>query len=158
MLKGMTRLLLVAAALALLLAVAAACGSDGDGGNDSPTPGAASVGTRVDVAGGSFTDITPRELQSMLASNDFPLVNVHIPYDGEIEGTDLFLAFDEIADHLDELPSERDSKIVLYCRSGSMSATAATTLVGLGYTNVWNLDGGMIAWEDTGYPLLRDGE
>jgi rhodanese-related sulfurtransferase len=149
---------LLVAPLALLLAVAAACGSDGEGDGNGGAPDGAVVGQRVDVEGGSFTDITPRELQTMLADKDFPLVNVHIPYDGEIEGTDLFLPFDEISDHLGELPSQRDSKIVLYCRSGSMSATAATTLVGLGYTNVWNLDGGMIAWEDGGYPLLRDGE
>jgi rhodanese-related sulfurtransferase len=154
----MTRLSLVATPLALLLAVAAACGSDGDVANDSATPGGASLGTTVEVEGGSFVDITPNELESMLTGKDFPLANVHIPYDGEIEDTDLFLPFDEVAEHLGELPSQRDSKIVLYCRSGSMSATAATTLVGLGYTNVWNLDGGMIAWEDAGYPLLRDGE
>jgi len=36
-----------------------------------------------------------------------------------------------------------------------MSAIAAKTLVGLGYTNVWNLDGVMIAWDESGYPLLR---
>ncbi len=158
MLKRMTRPWLAATSLALLLAVAAACGSDGDGTNDSATPGAASVGTTVEVDGGSFVDVTPQELQSKLAGDDFPLVNVHVPYGGEIEGTDLFLAYDEIADHVGELPSERDTKIVLYCRSGGMSASAATSLVGLGYTNVWNLDGGMIAWEDAGYQLLRDGE
>jgi len=36
-----------------------------------------------------------------------------------------------------------------------MSVIAAKALVELGYTNVWNLDGGMIAWYEAGYPLLR---
>ena len=93
----------------------------------------------------------------MLESKDFPLVNVHIPYEREIEGTDLFIPYDQIAERLDELPQERDAKVVLYCRSGSMSAIAAEALVSLGYTNVWNLEGGMIAWEQAGYPLLDAG-
>jgi rhodanese-related sulfurtransferase len=36
-----------------------------------------------------------------------------------------------------------------------MSVTAARALVRLGYTDVWNLDGGMIAWRAAGYPLLE---
>jgi rhodanese-related sulfurtransferase len=35
-----------------------------------------------------------------------------------------------------------------------MSGKAARELVSLGYTDVWNLDGGMIAWKQAGYPLL----
>jgi rhodanese-related sulfurtransferase len=38
-----------------------------------------------------------------------------------------------------------------------MSAIAAPTLVKLGYANVWNLDGGMVGWEQAGYPLLNMG-
>ena len=72
----------------------------------------------------------------------------------EIPQTDLFISFDEIADHLDELPGKGE-KIVLYCRSGSMSTTAAKTLVELGYTNVFEVDGGMRAWEAAGYKLIR---
>ncbi len=34
-----------------------------------------------------------------------------------------------------------------------MSAIAAQELVKAGYTNVWNLDGGMAAWEQQGLPL-----
>jgi rhodanese-related sulfurtransferase len=104
--------------------------------------------------GGSYTDVSAEGLGAMLETKDFPLVNVHIPYEGEIEGTDLFIPFDEIGQNLDELPADKDAQIVVYCRSGSMSATAARELVELGYTDVWNLDGGMIAWKQAGYPLL----
>jgi rhodanese-related sulfurtransferase len=125
-------------------------------------------GSEVDLAeqtqqvpvegGGSYTDVSAAGLAAMLETKDFPLVNVHIPYEGEIEGTDLFIPFDEIGQKLDELPADRDAQIVLYCRSGSMSATAARELVKLGYTDVWNLDGGMIAWKGLGYPLLDKGQ
>jgi rhodanese-related sulfurtransferase len=148
----MTGSWLICGPLALLLA-AVACGSD-PAADDTDSDGVA--GTRVVVEGGSYTDATPSELNSMLGAKDFPLVNVHIPYEGEIGGTDSFIPFDQIAGRLDELPPDPDAQIVLYCRSGNMSATAAETLVSLGYTDVWNLEGGMIAWEAAGYDLIRD--
>jgi phage shock protein E len=79
-------------------------------------------------------------------------VNVAVPYVGEIESTDEFIPLDEIEGRLDAFP-QRDAKIVVYCRSGSTSAKAARELVRLGYSNVWNLEGGMIAWQEAGYPL-----
>lgn len=107
------------------------------------------------TSGGSYTDVSVEGLALLLEEKDFRLVNVHIPYEGEIEGTDQFIPFNEIEQNLDQLPADKEARIVLYCRSGSMSAQAAQTLVGLGYTDVWNLDGGMIAWENSGRPLLR---
>jgi rhodanese-related sulfurtransferase len=138
--------------LALLLAVGA-CGS---GPSADDTNSELALGTRIVVEDGAYTNVTPSELKSMLDDKDFPMVNVHIPYDGEIEGTDSFIPFDQIDEHLDRLPTDPASKIFLYCRSGSMSTNAAESLVSLGYTDVWNLDGGMIAWEAAGYELIRD--
>ncbi len=111
------------------------------------------VGKRVAVTGGEYTDISVAELQQMLADKDFTFVNVHIPFEGDIPNTDLSIPYNEIDQHLDELPADKDAKIVLYCRSDRMSGIASETLVGLGYSNIWNLDGGMVAWEQAGLPL-----
>jgi rhodanese-related sulfurtransferase len=146
-------LILATAALAL-----AACGL-GSAPAAPPTAGDLAQQTQeVPVeGGGNYTDVSAVGLATMLDNKDFPLINVHIPYEGEIEGTDLFIPFDEIEQNLDKLPTDKDARIVLYCRSGSMSAKAARELVSLGYTDVWNVDGGMIAWKQAGYPLLDEG-
>lgn len=121
----------------------------------TPAPAADVVGQKVAVPGGSYTDVSVAELQTMLANKDFTFVNVHIPFEGDIANTDLSIAYNEIEQNLGQLPGDKDAKIVLYCRSDRMSRIAAEALVGLGYTNVWNLDGGMVAWENAGLPLER---
>jgi rhodanese-related sulfurtransferase len=136
----------VAAGSVLVALGAVACGGDGtDQARVETSEGAAasqliSVDEFVD-----FLDTTPSAV----------LVNVHIPYEGHIDGTDAFVPFDEIGTW-DGLPADRDTPIALYCRSGSMSAQATATLVDLGYTNLVDLDGGMNAWTDAGNQLLTN--
>lgn len=63
-----------------------------------------------------------------------------------IPGTDLRVEHTQIVQHLDSIPKERD--IVVYCRSGirSMSAIAALVANGWKFEQLWNLDGGILAW------------
>ncbi len=109
----------------------------------------------VTVEGGSYRNIGAEQLYRMLQRKDFLLVNVHIPYEGELPQTDVFVPYNEIEKNIDQFPADRSAKIVLYCRSGRMSAIAAETLVKLGFTNVYNLKQGMQEWKAKGYPLLE---
>ena len=113
------------------------------------------VGQTVSVEGGTYTDVSAAELQTMLDDKDFTFINVHIPFQGDIPSTDLSIPYDRIDQNLGELPADKGAKIVLYCRSGYMSALAAQTLISKGYTNIWNLSGGMVAWEQAGLPIDR---
>ncbi|MCZ7662688.1 MAG: rhodanese-like domain-containing protein [Thermoleophilia bacterium] len=114
------------------------------------------IGTVIRTpAGAGYLEITPNELAEMLESKDFLLINVHIPYEGEIEQTDLFIPFDQAAQRISELPEDRSAKIVVYCRSDRMSGIAVQVWADAGYANLYDLNGGFVAWEDAGYPLLH---
>ena len=108
----------------------------------------------VQANGGHWTNITPDRLATMLDHKDFTLLNVKTPYIGEIAGTDLYIPYDQVGGRAAELPADKSTKLVVYCRSGHESAIAAQTLIDLGYTNIDNLDGGMNAWTASGRQLV----
>lgn len=128
--------------LACLIMGAAAAAAAFGAGNDRQAPGAAPA------------KVTSGQLAEMLRGKDFFFVNTHIPYEGEIAGTDAFIPFDETASRIREYPADKTAKIVVYCRSGRMSAIAARELAKAGFTNVIDLSGGMVGWEDAGFTIL----
>jgi len=115
------------------------------------------TGETVTAVGGSYQNITSDELNAMLKNKDFVFVNVHIPFAGNIANTDLSIPYDQISIHenLSQFPDDKNAKIVLYCRSGRMSEIAAEEFVSLGYTNIWNLTGGMVEWEQAGFEIEK---
>jgi phage shock protein E len=134
------------AALSVVAAVMVGCGSGG-GGNNAGTPDAT-------APAGTVRLLDPAEYRAAIAAQDAFVVNVHIPYEREIEGTDAFIPYDEVAKHADELPVDKSAPLYIYCRSGRMSALATPDLQRLGYTNIVDLRGGMQAWVDAGFALV----
>jgi phage shock protein E len=119
-------------------------------------PSSGSTGqTVVHVQGGTYTNVTADRLAQMLKSKDFTLVNVKTPYSDEIDGTDLYIPYDQLSARAAELPSSKSARILVYCLTGRSSLVAVQTLLDLGYTKVWNLDGGMNAWTSSGRTLIH---
>jgi phage shock protein E len=110
-----------------------------------------------EAAGAIYRSLNVDNFAEILAtrSDDYIIINVHIPYEGEIEGTDLNIAYNDLEALAAAIPS-RDTPVILYCRSGNMSHEASLRLLELGYSQVWDLAGGMNAWRDSGRGLLNN--
>ncbi|MEQ1570861.1 MAG: rhodanese-like domain-containing protein [Myxococcota bacterium] len=50
---------------------------------------------------------------------------------------------------------DRDRPVLVICRSGGRSARAAAALVAAGFPRVYNLTGGMLAWNEARLPIAR---
>ena len=64
---------------------------------------------------------------------------------GHIKGA-ILMPYNEISENISKIVSDKDSIILVYCRSGSRSAVASAKLVELGYTNVMDF-GGISTWK-----------
>ena len=87
----------------------------------------------------SNENISVDQLEKLMDQKDFTLINVHIPYQGEIDNTDLLIPFNAINQYKNLLPKNKDAKIVVYCMGDQMSDIAAEKLIKMGYTRVFNL-------------------
>ena len=72
--------------------------------------------------------------------------------DGHLENATL-IPHGELETNQDQLPSDKDSLILLYCRSGNRSQEAAQTLQDLGFTNLIELESGINGWKNAGMPV-----
>lgn len=78
---------------------------------------------------------TPGEYQQMR------LANAHL------------IPIDQLTRRLNEIPQNRP--VIVYCAVGSRSAQVFNYLARRGYQEVYNLDGGIYAWAQSGYPILQ---
>ena len=101
----------------------------------------------------NYVNLSAPEFKEFIAEENVFILDVHIPEQKHILGTDAIIPFDKISENLDKLPIDKNAKIAVYCRSGSMSKTASEKLVELGYTNIKNLAGGINDWKSKGYPV-----
>jgi rhodanese-related sulfurtransferase len=103
----------------------------------------------------TYTDIYLDQFIKMMEQKDFVLINVHVPYYGEIARTDLLVPFNFVEKHKKDLPRDKNTRIVVYCMMGPMGDIAAEKLANMGYTRVSNFQGGMMAWTQSGRRLQR---
>ena len=96
------------------------------------------------------------ELQELLTEDkNISIIDVRSPqeyqYDGHIAGSRL-LPLSALMQRVEEIP--KDQPVVFVCRSGKRSLVACEQLNRVGFNNVKNFRGGMIAWKRAGLPAL----
>ena len=98
------------------------------------------------------TDIDPAEADRLVAAG---ALMVDVREDDEWAAghapVAVHLPMGQVIDRMGELPTDRT--IVCICRVGGRSGAVAVALAGAGY-DVRNVDGGMLAWEAAGYPVV----
>lgn len=136
--------------LAALVFTVSACSASN--ATDSQTP---SSPTNSSSTPNNYRTRTIDEFAEIVANEpeQYTIVNVHIPYEGEVAETDMHIPYNDIEALTSALP-DKNAPIILYCRSGRMSEEAGRALVELGYTQVWDVPGGMNAWHESGRELL----
>ncbi|MBX7253284.1 MAG: rhodanese-like domain-containing protein [Candidatus Promineofilum sp.] len=136
----------------VLLALALLCGAAlaACGGSDDETTGPAIE--EIDLA--TLGDDVDVETVAAIRQNPAVfLLDVREPDEyaaGHIPSITL-IPSGEVADRLAELP--RDKEIIVTCRTGNRSAQVASMLRDQGFTNVHNMTGGIVAWQEAGYPV-----
>ena len=102
-----------------------------------------------------YGDVTVEDAKSLIESRPNLIildVRTQEEYDdGHIEGA-LLIPVSELENRLDEL--EKNSEILVYCRTGNRSSTAVNILKQNGFTKIFHLADGITAWIKAGYDTV----
>lgn len=102
--------------------------------------------------------ITAEEVKRALeAKADVIVVDVRTQEEysnGHIDGS-ILMPVDTVWGKVVSVIPDKNQKIFVHCRSGMRSTKATQEMLKLGYTNVHNMQGGIVAWEQLGFPVKK---
>ncbi len=99
-----------------------------------------------------MNDITVEELKAKFDNKEeIILLDVREPIEHQsfnLGGT--LIPLGHLINKIDDFEEFKDKEVIVYCRSGKRSATAKSFMIQKGFTNVRNLEGGVLDWIDKG--------
>lgn len=104
-----------------------------------------------------FGDISSQEVVKILNDGPSLLIDVRDSNelkDGVIKGAK-HIPLGEFAKRIPNLEADKDKSIVIYCRSGNRSQHACRQLTKHDFLKVYNLKGGIMAWQSDNLPLAK---
>jgi len=104
-----------------------------------------------------YSSISPAESTKMINHDDALIIDVRESneYSGGHIINSLHIPLASIKSRLGEIEKYKNRKLILACRSGSRSSSACATLKKEGFEQVFNLSGGVTAWESANLPLVK---
>jgi rhodanese-related sulfurtransferase len=101
--------------------------------------------------------VGPVEATLLISHEDALVLDVREPHevkDGLILNS-VHVPLGQVRDHLGKLEKYKDRPVIVGCRSGSRSHSAAALLAKAGFAQVYNLQGGLLAWQNANLPLVK---
>lgn len=100
--------------------------------------------------------ISPKQAADLFTSKQAIIVDVREQDEWNEQHIDgaIFIPLASLDSRVDELSQYKDSPIIMQCRSGRRSEIAAKELIKAGFTQVKNLEGGILAWEAAQLPIV----
>lgn len=106
------------------------------------------------LADSNIQTINPDQFDELSAKPETFVLDVHTPEQTHISDSDAFIPYDKLEENKDQLPTDKSTPILIYCRSGSMSREASQTLASMGYTTIYDLEGGTQAYREQRVGLM----
>jgi molybdopterin/thiamine biosynthesis adenylyltransferase/rhodanese-related sulfurtransferase len=101
-------------------------------------------------------EITPQEAYEELQSTDAVLIDTREPYEyaeSHIDRANLIPPA-MVADNIGDKVPDKSARVLIACRSGARSVTAAEVLMSMGYEDVASVAGGILEWQEQGLPVI----
>jgi rhodanese-related sulfurtransferase len=73
---------------------------------------------------------------------------------GRLVFTSLQIPYDRVEHKLNLLPVDKATKIYCFCRTGRRSGITTEYLRSIGYENAFNVEGGIVSWQESGYKII----
>jgi len=103
-------------------------------------------------------EIDAQKLYNIIGKEDIVIIDVREKIElaeGKIKGS-IHIPRGTIEFRIEEIVKDKNKKIITYCKKGGRGVLAAATLKEMGYKNVFNLKGGIVAWMAAGLPVEKE--
>lgn len=101
--------------------------------------------------------VTATAAVGLLSQEDSLILDVREPHEwakGHVENA-VHIPLGKLAERIHELETHKATPVVVMCQSGTRSIEACKTLAKAGFTQIYNLGGGMMEWEEAKLPVTN---
>lgn len=117
-----------------------------------------SISTMISYFGSSVPTITAEKVKEAVdAKADILLLDVRTPqeYANAHLDSSINVPVDEISKKIEKIITDKAKTIYVYCLSGARSSQAVNEMIKRGYSHVYSMKNGMLAWRIKGYPIYK---
>ncbi|MGC9007594.1 MAG: rhodanese-like domain-containing protein [Halothiobacillaceae bacterium] len=115
------------------------------------------IATEISRLTRKYAEISPTEASRMM-SHEEPLLldvrEINEYREGYLRDAK-HIPLGQLGSKIDQLASWKDRPVIIYCRTGNRSGMACNLLAKQGFTKLYNLAGGIMAWKHDGLPVKK---